>query len=124
MKRILLSMLTGILFPILYMILIGTFHALLFSKYDLISMEIYGQSTMGLFLTPVALPVWMYDFIKFHNHFGYGIYLDTLWFRLLLMLGFNFSLYAILSYFLFSYFGWFSSIKALTYQQPPKPPEF
>jgi hypothetical protein len=124
MKRILLSILCGIFFPILYTVIIGIFHALLFPRYDLISMKLYGQETMGLFLTPVAIPVWIYEFIRFNHYFGLPDFFDTFWFRLIWTVGFNISLYTILNYLLFWYFGLFKSSQTVTYQDPPSPPKF
>lgn len=125
MKRIIFSILTGIFFPILYVLIVVPISILIFPDKHLTTTYGYnGEATLGLILAPIALPFWGYDFIKFYNHFGFGVYLNTIWFRLFFIVGFNFSFYTILSYFLFSYLGWFKSSKQVIYQDPPNPPDF
>ncbi|NJM53477.1 MAG: hypothetical protein HC846_08870 [Blastocatellia bacterium] len=124
MKRILLSILCGILFPILYMAIIGSIDDFVFPNYDLTTREIYGQASMGLILAPIAIPLWIYDFIRFNQYFGLREFFDTFWFRLIWTVGFNISLYTILSYFLLWYLGNRKSSTQTNYQNPPSPPQF
>lgn len=124
MKRILISILCGVLFPILYMVIIGSIDDFIFPQYDLTTREVYGQASMGLILAPIAIPFWVDDYIRFNQYFGLRMYLDTFWFRLIWTVGFNISLYTILSYFLFGYLGFFKSAEQSNFQNPPLPPQF
>lgn len=124
MKRILLSTLCGIFFPILYLVIVESICELIFPEYHLDTMQVYGEPSMGLILAPIAIPVWVYDFIRFNQYFGLREFFDTFWFRLIWTVGFNISLYTLLSYFLFWYFGWFKSFKSIIYGDPPNPPQF
>jgi hypothetical protein len=124
MKRISLSIFCGILFPILYIFLVGSICEFIFPTYSLDTMQVYGEPSMGLILAPIAVPVWVYDFIRFNQYFGLRNFFDTIWFRVFWMVGFNISIYSFLSYFLFWYFDLFKRSNTISYQDPPSPPEF
>lgn len=122
MKRVIVSILGGLLFPVAY-----TFFAAgvcwLFPEYNLITMQLYGEATPGIIFTPVGVPVYIYEYIHFHNFFGlWGIF-DTFWFRFTWMVGFNILLYTAITYLLLRRFGIFKT-KTAEYSTPPLPPEF
>jgi hypothetical protein len=123
MKRISISILSGILFPILYTVTAGVISESVLPQYKLDTMQVAGEPSMGLIFAPVAIPFWLYNYIHFYNFFGFRYFLDTIIFRTILILGFNIILYTFLTYFLLWYFGLFEKAKAETYQSPPLPPQ-
>lgn len=125
MKRILLSILGGVLFPIILTFLIGFFAAFvewLFPQINLMDMQVKGQASPGLIFAPIAVPFWIYDYIRFYNYFGLRYIFDTVWFRTTWTLGFNFLLYTILTYLLLCYFKLFGKPSSFVSENPPPPP--
>jgi hypothetical protein len=123
MKRVIFSILGGILLPIIF-VLLGASIAGLFSEYNLQTMQVKGQASPGIILAPIAIPFWIYDYIRFYNYFGFRSFFDTFWFRVTLTIGFNFLLYSGLMYLFFWYFGFFKRKESGNYQDPPLPPQF
>lgn len=123
MKRIIISILGGILFPLLYTVLAAAITDLLLPRYNLDTMQVAGEPTMGLVFAPVAIPFWLYNYIRFYNFFGFRIVFDTMIFRAILFAGFNVILYTFLTYLLLWYFGLFKQQKLENYQKPPPPPK-
>lgn len=127
MKRIIASLISGIVFPILFTLLAGfsaSFIENLFPQYNLMDMEIKGEATLGVIFAPIAVPFWIYDFIRFYNYFGLQNILDTFWFRVLWTVGFNFLFYTGLAYLFFWYFSFLKQSNTITYTDPPQPPHF
>jgi hypothetical protein len=123
MRRIIISILGGILFPILYTVVAVVICELVLPQNELDTIQVADEPSMGLIFAPVALPFWLYNYIHFYNFFGFGYFLDTIIFRTILFSGFNVILYTFLTYLLLSYFGLFKKTKAETYQEPPLPPQ-
>lgn len=123
MKRIIISILGGILFPILYTVAAGIICEFVLPQYKLDTMLVANEPSIGLIFAPIAIPVWLYNYIHFYNFFGYRYYLDTIIFRTFLFLGFNITLYTFLTYLLLWYFSLFKKTETKTYQDPPLPPQ-
>jgi len=127
MKRIILSILGGIIFPILYTFIAGFLAALIswsFPQYNLMDMQVKGQASPGLIFAPIAIPFWIYDHIRFYRFFGLRYIFDTVWFRVTWTLGFNFLLYSGLTYLFLWYFSLFKQSELFVHQDPPPPPQF
>ena len=79
MKRIIASLISGIIFPILFTLLAGFSVSLsrIFSQYNLMDMEIKGDATPGIIFAPIAVPFWIYEYIRFYNFFGSQNIFDT-----------------------------------------------
>ncbi len=124
MKRIIVSIFGGIICPILIAFL-AAFIAQLLPQYPFLdTMRVKGMASPGLLYAPVAIPFWMCDYIRFYQYFGLRMFFDTVWFRAIFTLSFNFLLYAGLTYLFLWYFGLFKSSKPIIYQDPPSPPQF
>ncbi len=127
MKRIIASLIGGIVFPTILFFLAG-FSSFFIEKYfpqsNLTDMEIKGHSTPGLIFAPIAIPFWIYDYIRFYDFFGLRYIFDTVWFRVVWTLGFNFLLYAGLTYLFLWYFSLLKQSNAVVYNDPPQPPSF
>jgi hypothetical protein len=121
MKRIFLSILGGIIFPIGYTAAAITV-ALLFPQYKLDSIDVDGKSMPGLIFIPVGAPIYIYEYL------GWEAYefpaKNPVWLGLVWFLIFNFTFYSALFYFLLRMFSRLKKPKAENSQSPPPPPQF
>jgi hypothetical protein len=113
MKRIIFSIIGGILFPLVY-----TFSAaavcFLFPRYDLA-----GDQAPGLIFAPIAIPIHILIYFDLpEKHYVLGT---------IGIVVFNIALYSFLTYLLFRWLGFFEPAKTENYQlshPPPPPPRF
>lgn len=122
MKRITQSILGGILFPVLYAVILGLIVDFLLPQYNLDTFTYNGAHYPGLVFAPVSIPLYLYiyggDKINFHPIFGTFLF-RTIWF-----LGFNILLYTFLTYLLLWFIDSFKKKEHKNYKTPPLPPEF
>lgn len=122
MKRFIVSVISGIMFPVAY-----TFFAAgicwMFPEYGLDTMYLYGEPTPGIILVPVGIPFYIDEFIRFHRFFGLRFIFDTVWFRATWLIGFNIIFYTAITYLLLHHFQIFKK-KTAKFSNPPMPPEF
>jgi hypothetical protein len=120
MKRIIIAILGGIFLPVILTLLAATI-AWLLPQYNLVTIYINGNPAPGLILAPVSIPIYIYDYLNLNYHPVFG----TFWFRTIWFFGFDFVLYALLTYLAVSYFGLFQPKEKLKYStEPPPPPKF
>ena len=127
MKRILVSFIGGIILPILLTFLAGfaaAFVNYFYPQYNLMDMQVKGQASPGLIFAPIAIPFWIYDYIRFYNYFGLKYVFDTVCFRTTWTISFNFLFYTGITYLLLWHFNLLDQSKTIAYSDPPKPPQF
>ncbi len=127
MKRIVASIIGGIILPILLTFLAGfaaAFVNYFFPQYNLMDMQVKGQASPGLIFAPIAIPFWIYDYIRFYNYFGLRNIFDTVWFRITWTVSFNLLLYTGLTYLLLWHLNLLGQSKLVAYSEPPQPPQF
>jgi hypothetical protein len=122
MKRIILSILGGIIFPIGYLAAALTVVWLLPQYHLLDSTELNGKSMPGLIFLPVSLPIYIYEY------FGWEAYeypaKNAIWLGLVWFLAFNFIFYSGLFYSLLRMFSLLKEQRAENSETPPPPPQF
>lgn len=119
MKKVLVSILGGILVPILLIILAATITWLL-PQYNLDVIYINGVPAPGLIFAPVVIPIYLY--IYFQPSISYPIFF-TPWFRLFSFVFFNFVFYFILTFLFMSFLRLFKSKTHDEENMPPPSPE-
>ncbi|MDQ6785592.1 MAG: hypothetical protein M3033_02060 [Acidobacteriota bacterium] len=121
MKRIIISILGGVFLPIILALLAITI-VWLFPQYNLTDISINGEALPGLIFAPIAIPLYIDEFftILAYGHFVSSRFLV----RTICYLGFDFVLYALLTYLVIWYFDFFKQKGMLDYNSEPPPPEF
>jgi hypothetical protein len=121
MKRLIYSILGGLIFPFVY-ILIGISLAQMFPQYFSETMYVFGSPAPGLIFAPIGVPFWVYNIIQYHRYLGLPFIFNTVWFRAIFTIGFNIALHASLTYAVLWYFGIFKRKTIQTSETPPPPP--
>lgn len=111
MKRVLVSILAGFLFPIVYAALVELVGGLLLSE-DYDTMHVDGTPLPSLLFAPVVVPIYIDHFLRSHNYFGFWSTFDSFWFRGTFYILFNLCFYSILAFLLLKKFGWLSGKKS------------
>ena len=109
LKRILLSIVAGIVFPVAYLMFIGALEDFLLPKSELFEIEFYGKHLPGFLYVPMVIPVYVLEFLDYYNYFGLVVEMDNPLFRTVFMCLFTVLLYSRLAYELFRRRGWFGS---------------
>ncbi len=120
MLRIILSIILGVLIPVVYALALSLGEGYISERW--ISAKFYGQSAPGVLLAPITLPVYFDIFTK-ENRILPFIF-DTVWFRLSSFILFNWILYGLIAYVILGRFKRFRKQSATASPEPPSPPEF
>lgn len=121
MKRLVLSIILGIVFPVVGFILIGSTTDYM-QPSALTEIKMFDEPAPGLLLAPFSLPIYFDIFVK-QKHIAPEIF-DTFWFRLLSMILFNWFLYGVVTYIVLGRLKGFKKQNAEICQSPPSPPIF
>lgn len=118
MRRIFVSILGGILLPV-SLFTIASLVSWLLPRYELGVTKIGGALAPGYIFAPVALPI--YANILFPLPVYY--FFNPIWFGLIASAIFDFFLYAILTFIVIKYFGFFDPHQTQDSSAKPPPPE-
>lgn len=118
MKRILLAIILGFLFPLICLIILIFIGDL---PESLMLAKINSEPAPGILLAPFMIPVYFDIFLK-QKHITPFIF-DNVLFRVSSFILFNWALYGIVSYFILGRLKRFRRLKN-TYSEPPLPPTF
>lgn len=121
MKRLIFSILGGLLFPVIYTVVVGTLSDY-FPQYFPDRIYLFGKPTFGWIFAPIAVPFWIYSVIEYYRFFGLPFIFNTTWFRVVFTIGFDVLLYTMLTYAVLWYFGIFKKKTQQTLENPPPPP--
>lgn len=119
--RILLSIVLGIVFPIISLIVLAFISEYL-PPSALVLIRIYDQPAPGILFAPFSMPMYFSIFVKYHRVMPFIF--DTFLFRLLSSILFNWTLYGTIFYFLLGFLPRFKKQKISYSETPPSPPEF
>src|ERR1700712_1235644 len=121
MKRIIFSLILGIILPIILLVTIGTISEML-PESALTRIYIAGIPSPGLLTIPVLLPAYFCIYTK--GNFILPEIFDTFLFRVLSVVLFDWILYGLLSYWLLGKLKWFKRQSVKFSDEPPLPPSF
>ncbi len=121
--RLMISIVCGLLIPVLYTIGAGALTAT-FPQYLPDTMQMFGEPVPGPILAPTLFPFYLITWLEVNSYFGWGLLLDSMWFRVLATLIPNFLLYSILTYSVLLVFRRRKKMKLVGIQIPPPPPSF
>lgn len=118
--RIILSIIFGIIFPLVCLvILVFTADYL---PAALTTMTFYGKPAPGILFAPFLFPAYL-NFYLTHKRILPSIF-DTPWFRIISFVLFNWSVYGAIFYFILGRFKRFKRKSVVSSQEPPPPPLF
>ena len=118
MKRLALSTILGIVFPVISFIAIGSATDYM-QPSVLTEIIIYDEPAPGLLLAPFSIPIY-FDILARHYRIATAIF-DTFWFRLLSLILFNWLLYGIIIYILLGCLKRFRKQPSQSWESPPPP---
>jgi hypothetical protein len=120
MRRIILSIILGILFPVICVVIlvfIGDYFPLI-----LVKMNFYGKPAPGILFAPFTIPIYLSIFLNRERILP--IIFDTVWFRAISLVLFNWMLYGTVSYLILGQFERFKKKSVEASHEPPAPPSF
>ena len=120
MRRIIFSIILGIVTPVSYLALMAFIED--FLPAGLMITTFYGQKAPGLLLAPFTLPIYFDIFVK-AERFAPLIF-DTPFFRLVTFILFDWALYGLISYFVLGRLKRFKKRTVTASETPPPPPNF
>lgn len=97
MKRVAFAFLIGVIFPVVYTIAAAGMTGM-FPAYFSLTMEMFGEEVPGPILAPTMFPIYFETWLWVNSFFGWGVFLDNIIFRFLIILLPNIALYWTLSY--------------------------
>lgn len=121
MKRIVISIILGLILPIVFFVGIGFSTDYMTPSY-LTDIKIFGQNAPGILLAPFSLPIYLDIFLK-EKRIAPFIF-DTLLFRISSLILFNWIIYGFLMYWILGKFSRFRQQKQQYSETPPLPTEF
>ncbi len=105
MKRVLLSIVIGVLFPIVYAAIVDLVGGLVLpAGFD--TMHVDDTPLPSLLFAPVVLPIYIDHFLRTKGYFGLWSTFDNFWFRGTFYVLFNLGFYSILGYLVLKRLGW------------------
>lgn len=118
MLRIILSIILGILFPIISLLVLSLLSPILpdFFSDDI---EIFGEKAPGILPSPFFIAIYLDIFFRHYNLFPYIT--NTFWFRLISLISTNLGLYGIIAYFILGKFKRFKKPNISASNEPPPP---
>ncbi len=122
MRRIVLSIIFGLIFPLVCFMTIGITTENYMSPSALTEIKIYDQAAPGFLLAPFSIPIYLDIYLK-QKQIAPEIF-DTFWFRFSSLILFNWMFYEILIYLLLGRLKRFKKRKILFSDTPPPPPKF
>jgi hypothetical protein len=120
MKQIVLSLILGLILPIIFFMAIGITTDYM-SPSSLTEIKIYDQPAPGILLSPFSLPIYL-DIILKENRIAPFIF-DTTLFRISSLVLFNWTLYGTIAYFVLGKLKMFRNTPE-NETVPPPPPNF
>ena len=118
--RILFSIILGIVFPLICLIILAFIGEYL--PPALTAMEIYDEPAPGIIFAPFTIPIYFEIFVKHHRIMPFIF--NTFLFRFLSLILFNWILYGMILYHLLGFLPRFKKQKISYSETPPSPPEF
>ena len=109
LKRILLSILVGIAFPIAYLTFFGALDDFVLPKSELTETHLYGQASPGFLYAPMVIPIYIDQILRHYNYFGFWLALNSPWFRAPFFILFDVILYSWLAFLMFRRLRWFEA---------------
>jgi hypothetical protein len=119
MKRLVIAIILGILFPIVYTIIAGTLTDV-FPDYFAQTMIVFDKPMPGPILAPTLFPFYFESWLSSHRYFGWGGILDTFWFRTTLLI-IPVAVYSAIFYGLLRLIGYPKAKTVTSIQEPPPP---
>lgn len=122
MKRIVISVLCGVLLPALYTI-VAVFITASFP--DLVSdtVVVYGKAAPGSIFAPTLFTIYVYFWLESHLFFGWDRVMNTVWFRATFILLPIAAVYGLITYGLLHLFGFPKLRHVVGELGPPPPPD-
>ncbi len=120
MRRIILSIILGFVFPIICIILIEAISEHIPTW--LTVSTFYGQPAPGILLAPFTIPFYFDNFVKAERILPQVF--DTFWFRVLTFVFYNWIVYGILGYLALGRLKRLKKRSVSASENPPPPPAF
>ncbi|MBL8182428.1 MAG: hypothetical protein JNL64_12550 [Blastocatellia bacterium] len=120
MKRLFVSVILGILFPIVYTIIAGTLTDVFPGRFSQ-EMFVFDKPMPGPILAPTLFPFYFESWLASNRYFGWSGRLDTFWYRTTLLM-IPFALYSAIAYGLLRLIGYPKAKTVAGIQEPPPPP--
>jgi hypothetical protein len=123
MRRIIISIILGIIFPIVCFIAIGITTDFLLPRRSIFTeISIYGESAPGILFAPFSMPIYFVIYAT-KARIAPGIF-DAKWFRLFAVILFDWVPYGLIIYWLLGRLERFKKQKEFGTTAPPPPPTF
>jgi len=120
MRRIIFSIILGIVFPFICLIIFSW--ASNYLPDGLVILRFYGVKAPGILAAPFAIPVYLEIFVKAHRLLPKV--LNNFWFSIIFFILFDWILYGTIFYFVLGRFKRFKKKTVETSPEPPEPPQF
>lgn len=122
MKRIVLSIILGILLPFTLIVIIGFSSDYFLSESIWTDMKINGQPAPGILFIPFFIPLYLETYLQ-QQRIAPNL-VDNPFFRASTLILFDWILYGFISYWILGKFKRFRREKPVYSETPPEPPEF
>ena len=120
MKRFAISILFGLLLPVLYTIVAVSLTGI-YPEYFTQSIKMFGESVPGPILAPTLFPFYFDTWLSVNYYFGWGWLLDNRWVRLITWIVPTIAIYSIVSYGVLRLIGFPRSKATEGIHEPPPP---
>jgi hypothetical protein len=120
MRRIVFSIILGIVFPIICLTMLGVIAE--YIPMRLTVSKFYGQPAPGILLAPFTIPFYFDTFVKEERILPHIF--DTFWFRVSTFILWNWILYGTIIYFVLGLFKGFKKQSVSFSETPPRPSTF